>query len=358
MDVTRRAFAAGALAIGASALQSARAAERDPFNYRGADREAALVVRAKREGTLTFYSSLIPNLGLEAITAGFRRRYGFVDLQSWRGTEIAIAQKTLAERRAGRQVGDVLEGSELQPLLVKSGALQAFFSPELAKIPARYRDVTGLSAATRFSYYGGCFNTRLIPPGTQPKTYAELIDPKWKGKLAWRVGSDSGALMLVTNVLLTMGEANADSYLRKLAAQNVVAFGGSAQALIDRVISGEYAMSLTTALHLPVIAATKGAPVAPQPFPPVPATVASVMIAHGTTHPASAMLFVDYMLSAEGQRVLRDAQYFPVDPGVAPLKELQSVSPRLAGIPENFISDTVLAGNHAKADVLLRKYFL
>jgi ABC-type Fe3+ transport system substrate-binding protein len=354
---TRRAFTAGTLAMGAAATIPARAEEADPFNYRGADREAALSARAKREGTLTFYSSLIPNLGLKAIADGFRAKYEFVDLQTWRGTEIAIAQKALAERRAGRQVGDVLEGSELQPLLVKSGALQAFFSPELAKIPARYRDPSGLSAATRFSYYGGCFNTRAIPPGTQPKTYAALLDPKWKGKLAWRVGSDSGALMLVTNLLLTMGEAKADSYLRALAAQNVVAFSGSAQALIDRAISGEYAMSLTTALHLPVIAAAKGAPIAPQPFPPIPTTVASIMIARDTQHPASSMLFVDYMLSTEGQRVLRDAQYFPVDPGVAPLKALQSVSPRLSGMPENFISDTTLAATHEKANTLLRRYF-
>ena len=250
-----------------------------------------------------FYSSLIPNLGLKAIVDGFKKKYPFVAIESWRGTEGNIAQKMLAELRAGNPVGDLLEGSELAPLFIKSGLLQKF-SPEAIKTPAEYRDKTGLTAATRFSYYGTAYNTKLVPPGTQPKTFADLLDPKWKNRLAWRVGSDSGAHMFVANIMLTMGEAKADAYLKALAAQNVVGFTGSAQALIDRVIAGEYAITLTTAQHLPIIAATKGAPIAAQVLQPMPSTVASIMIPKGTRHPHAAMLFVDYVLSAEGQSVL------------------------------------------------------
>jgi ABC-type Fe3+ transport system substrate-binding protein len=154
-----------------------------------------------------------------------------------------------------------------------------------------------------------------------------------------------------------MGEAKTDAYLAALAAQNVVGFPGSAQALIDRVIAGEYAVTLTTAQHLPIIAALKGAPVAAQPLQPMPSTVASIMIPKGTRHPFAAMLLVDYVLSAEGQTVLRDAQYFPVNEEVQPLKALQPVSPRLAGLKENFIDDEVLYATHAKVAALLKKHF-
>jgi len=304
-----------------------------------------------------FYSSLIPNLGLKAITEGFKKKYPFVAIESWRGTEVNIAQKTLAELRAGAPAGDLLEGSELAPIFIKSGFLQRFSSPEILKTPAQYRDKTGLTAATRFSYYGTAFNTKLVPPGTQPKSFAELLDPKWKNKMAWRVGSDSGAHMFVANLMLSTGEAKADAYLKSLAAQNVVGFTGSAQALIDRVIAGEYAITLTTAQHLPIIAASKGAPIAAQVLQPMPATVASIMIPRGTKHPYAAMLFVDYVLSAEGQTVLRDAQYFPVNEDVQPLKELQPVSPRLAGLKETFIDDEMLYATHDKVAVLLKKYF-
>ena len=353
--LTRRAFA-GVL-FAAPALARARAAAPDPFTLMSFDREKALADGAKREAGLMFYSSLIPNLGLRAIVDAFRKKYPFVDLQTWRGPEVAITQKTLAEIRAGGPVGDVLEGSELAPLFLKSGLLQKFDSPMLAKIPSQYRDRTGLTAATRFSYYGTAYNTKLVPTGTQPKTYAELLDPKWRNRLAWRVGSNSGAHMFVANVLLTMGPAQADAYMKRLAAQNVVGFNGAANALIDRVVAGEYWITLTSAQHLPIIAATKGAPVAAQPLEPMASTVASLMIPKGTRHPHAAMLFVDFILSAEGQKVLRDAQYFPVNEDVAPLRELQPVSPRLAGLKENFISDEVLYQTQDRVEALFRKYF-
>jgi ABC-type Fe3+ transport system substrate-binding protein len=352
---TRRTFAiATAYALAAPRTFAAAA---DPFDYREKDRAAFLESGARREGQLMFYSSLIPNLGLKAITDAFKKKYPFVAIESWRGTEVNIAQKTLAELRAGPPVGDLLEGSELAPIFIKSGFLQRFYSPEILKTPAQYRDKTGLTAATRFSYYGTAYNTKLVPLGTQPKNFASLLDPKWKNKMAWRVGSDSGAHMFVANLVLSMGEAKADAYLKSLAAQNVVGFTGSAQALIDRVIAGEYAITLTTAQHLPIIAASKGAPIAAQVLQPMPATVASIMIPKRTKHPHAAMLFVDYVLSAEGQSVLRDAQYFPVNEDVQPLKALQPVSPRLAGLKETFIDDETLYATHDQVAGLLKKHF-
>ncbi|HXJ02118.1 MAG TPA: extracellular solute-binding protein [Micropepsaceae bacterium] len=355
LHLDRRQFST--LAVLALASPRAMAAAPDPFDYQGPDRQKFLADGARREGRLMLYSSLIPNLGLKAIVDGFHKKYSFVDIQSWRGTEGNIAQKTLAELRAGPPVGDLLEGSELAPLFIKSGFLQKFHSPEIAKTPAQYRDATGLTAATRFSYYGTAYNTKLVPPGTQPKTFTDLLDTKWKNRLAWRVGSDSGAHMFVANLMLTMGEADCDSYLKKLATQNVVGFPGSAQALIDRVIAGEYAVTLTTAQHLPVIAAAKGAPIAAQVLQPMPSTVASIMIPKGTTHPHAAMLFVDYVLSSEGQSVLAQAQYFPVNQEVQPLTLLQPVSPRLAGLKENFIDDETLYATHGKVAALLKKHF-
>jgi iron(III) transport system substrate-binding protein len=354
--LNRRQFSAIAVATLASPRAFA-AKQPDPFDYQGTDRQKFLTDGARREAALTLYSSLIPNLGLKAIVDGFRAKYPFVDLQSWRGTEGNIAQKTLAELRAGPPVGDLLEGSELAPIFIKSGLLQRFASPQITRTPAQYRDKTGLTAATRFSYYGTAYNTKLVPPGTQPQSFSDLLSPKWKNRLAWRVGSDSGAHMFVANLMLTMGEAPCDSYLKALAAQNVVGFTGSAQALIDRVIAGEYWITLTTAQHLPIIAAAKGAPIAAQVLQPMPSTVASIMIPKGTKHPHAAMLFVDYVLSSEGQSVLAGAQYFPVNQEVQPLKALQPVSPRLAGLKENFIDDEVLYATHGKVAALLKKHF-
>src|SRR4051812_25646926 len=77
---TRRAFAAGTAC--ALAVPRALAAAADPFDYRGRDRAAFLEAGARREGRMMFYSSLIPNLGLKAITDAFKRKYPFVAVES------------------------------------------------------------------------------------------------------------------------------------------------------------------------------------------------------------------------------------------------------------------------------------
>jgi len=163
-----------------------------------------------------FYSALIPNLGLRAIVNGFKKKYPFVAIESWRGTKSRSRRKMLAELRAGTPVGDTLEGSELAPLFLKSGLLQKFTSPELGKIPPLYRDKSGQDRGNAVQLLRHAYNTKLVPTGTQPKTFQDLLNTKWKNRMAWRVGSNSGAHMFVANIMLTMGDAAANGYLQHL----------------------------------------------------------------------------------------------------------------------------------------------
>src|SRR5579863_4888075 len=112
-SLSRRSLVPLAAGFCLASRNAVSAPAQSPFDYSGRDRQAFLEQGARREGHLTFYSSLIPNLGLKAIVDGFRNGYPFVTLETWRGTEINIAQKTLAELRAGHPAGDLLEGSEL-----------------------------------------------------------------------------------------------------------------------------------------------------------------------------------------------------------------------------------------------------
>src|SRR5690242_9700450 len=114
--LNRRAFSALAISCAFHARAGFAAPAPDPFNYQGTDRQQFLQDGARHEARVMLYSSLIPNLGLKAIVDGFKQKYPFIAIESWRGTEINIAQKTLSELRAGAPVGDLLEGSELAPL--------------------------------------------------------------------------------------------------------------------------------------------------------------------------------------------------------------------------------------------------
>ena len=194
-------------------------------------------------------------------------------------------------------------------------------------------------------------------PGTQPKTFKDLLDPKWKGKLAWRANSPTGDIGFVTNVLITMGDQKGEAYLKKLGRQKVVNFNGSIRTLLNRVIEGEYPVAITIYLHHAVISAGKGAPVAPQFLKPVASFSGTVMIPKGVKHPYAAMLFTDFYLSEEGQKVLKKARYFPANPNVKPQKSLQKVSPILSGVKANFIDPETMYKYDGKARAIIKKYF-
>jgi iron(III) transport system substrate-binding protein len=355
--ITRAAIGLLAGVTCAAPVAVSAATVQEILTYRGADRQAMLEAGAKKEGSLNLYSALTINQALRPLAEGFRKKYPYLKVEFWRAESRKIAQKSLAEIRAKTMVGDVLEGSGLAEIMVKAKAIEKFHTPAIDAIAPEYRDKESQWVPSRFSYFGVAYNTRLIPPGSQPKTYEDLLDPKWKGKIAWRAESESGALLMVTTLRLSMGDAKADAYFRKLKDQGIIGFTGSARTLVNRVIEGEYPIAVNIFMHHATISAQKGAPVAPQSLEPVPSINGTMMIPKGVARPHAAMLFVDYYLSKEGQEVLKKARYFPVRGDVKPRKELEPLVPKVTGVKEMFISPEVLFDNRKTSEALYRKYF-
>src|SRR3954469_13373095 len=151
----------------------------------GPERQKILEEGARREGAVTIYSGLTIDQALRPLVESFNARYPGVKAVYWRSDSRPIVQKALAEQRAGNVIGDVLEGSGLSQALVEAGILEPFTSPALADIPERYRDPAHLWAPTRMNYFGAAYNTKLIKPADAPKVYEDLLDQKWRGKIAW-----------------------------------------------------------------------------------------------------------------------------------------------------------------------------
>ena len=146
------------------------------------------------------------------------------------------------------------------------------------------------------------YNTKLVPKDQVPQNFEDLLDPKWKGKIAWRIESASGTSLFLTNLRLAWGEDRANAYFDKLKTQNVINFGaGSARTLVDRVIAGEFAMAMNIFAHHPLISKAKGAPVNTVLLEPVPSTAGTMVVPKGVRHPHAAMLLADFILSKEGQ---------------------------------------------------------
>jgi iron(III) transport system substrate-binding protein len=200
-------------------------------------------------------------------------------------------------------------------------------------------------------------NTKQVPASDVPQTYDDLLDPKWKGKMAWRAGAESGDQLFVTNALTSRGDKEGEAYLKKLSGNDIVNYSGSARALVDRVGQGEYPLALNIFAHHPIIAAEKGAPLDVKMLEPVPTLVNEVVLVKGAPHPHAAMLLIDFMLGLDGQNVLKDAQYFPPHPKVDPAENLHRVVPRLAKLKENVVSPVVLFDYKEKANAILKAYF-
>ena len=157
---------------------------------------------------------MIVNQALRPLTAAFQKKYPFIKMTHWRANSEDILTRVSAEMRANKLVADVIEGTGVGELAVRAGLAQPVWSPQLADIPEYMRDPRRLWAPTRMSYFGIAYNTRLVPAGTAPKTYEDLLDPKWKGKMAWPALTPVGAPLFVTNLRLSWGEDKAMAYLR------------------------------------------------------------------------------------------------------------------------------------------------
>ena len=353
------AFAVAAIALGGAWAGRANAqAPQDLLLYNGPDREQRLIEGARKEGQVVFYSAMIVNQALRPIAEKFGKKYPFVKMTYWRADSEDIAQKISAEVRAGNVVGDVVEGTGVGEQAGQAGHLVPYATPAMAAYPKEYSDPNGLWTPTRLSYFSAAYNTRLVPAEKAPKRYEDLLDPTWKGKMAWRIGSASGTPLFITNLRLAWGEEKARAYFEKLKDQKIVNFGsGSARTLVDRVIAGEYPIALNIFAHHPLISKAKGAPVTSQLMDPVASTAATMGLVKGLKHPHAALLLVDFILSREGQEILVGADYFPADPSVAPSPLLAPVVPKIAGVPENFIGPDKLLKYTESSEEIFRELF-
>jgi iron(III) transport system substrate-binding protein len=266
-------------------------------------------------------------------------------------------QKMAAEARAGRPVADVVESTGLELPARAANLIQPFWSPEAEAYPKEHRDAGGYWEPTRYSYLGACYNTDLVKPDAAPKSFADLLDPKWKGKMVWS-GTIVGSVLFITGVRNFMGEDKAEAYLRQLAGQDIVTVPSANRVIVDRVMAGEYAICLDAFLHHPIISARKGAPVAPLPFDPVLTLVSSVMLPKNPPHPYAAMLFIDYLLSTDGQRRLQGADYFPAHPDVKASPDLDQIVPLKIGLHENFISPEKMNAELPRSRELYQRLFV
>ena len=278
-----------------AAAQSSNAVEAIA-NISGSDRNAMLEAGAKRERGLLLYTT---GTQIEPLIQGFQRKYSFLKVTVQRGTQADIANRALAEHRAGYKKLDMFELSSEGLILIRdANILQPFRSPQSAAFETAAIEPARHWAVVRESYTGIGINTKAIPLSAAPKTYDDLLIPEWRGRMAM-----SGSISTASNFVATLVLSRGEDFVRKLGEQNIRIYPVTARALANLMISGEVVLSPTIYNSHVEASAAQGAPLAWVAPGPVPVTDTAVALAREAPSPHAAMLLIDYLMSAEGQRI-------------------------------------------------------
>jgi ABC-type Fe3+ transport system substrate-binding protein len=282
--------------------------------------DPALVAAARKEGRVVWYTTLIVNQAIRPLKEAFEKTYPGVELQYARADESPTAAKLLAEAQAGRVQADIFDGISNMVPLKRAGLIAPYVPSSAGKIPADMKDRDGYWIAILLYVFSPGINTKLVARERAPKTYQDLLDPTWRGKMAWNPNSIAGAIGFVGSTLMSMGDVRGMEYLKALSSQRIVNIEASSRAILDQVIGGEYPMGLMMFNHHTVISAQKGAPTDWLKLEPVPVALDAVGILKDARNPNAARLLVEFLTSEEGQRVLQRADYLPSMPSVPAMK--------------------------------------
>src|SRR5687767_4360259 len=221
------------VAAPAAAQAPAKPSVADVALYQGADRTQRLIEGAKKEGSLSVYTSATVE-DMTVITAAFEKKYG-VKVNVYRASSENVVRRGIAEMRAGRNEADIFEtnGPDMESLY-REQLFQEVRSPYLADLVpgavAPHREWVG----ARMNIYVVTYNTKLVKKEELPKTFEDLLNPRWKGKLGIEA-SDPAWFAMVVNEL---GEAKGLKLFRDIVTANGISVRKGHTLLTQLVVSG------------------------------------------------------------------------------------------------------------------------
>jgi iron(III) transport system substrate-binding protein len=254
---------------------------------------------ARKEGQLVFYSG-IPIPDAQAILSALEKKYPFIKTTFYRATGPALVSRIQTEQRAGTHVWDVMNSTGFEPyVLLEQGYFAKYESSERKHFPEGHKDNDGMWATMYTTPMIVSYNSKLVSAADLPKDYADLLNLKWKGRL----GMDSSDFEWYANLRKVWGAEKAQKFLDGLKKQDVRLVQG--RALLTELLSGgEIAMLVNNFLQNAIEAKRKGSPVEFLALDPVVSAAGLVGINRLAPHPNAAKLFVDFVLSREGQELI------------------------------------------------------
>jgi ABC-type Fe3+ transport system substrate-binding protein len=331
----------GVIATSAQVKPGATAA--DVAQYTGADRMEKLIAGAKKEGSVSVYTSL-QTADVGKLGAAFEKKYG-VKLIVFRAGSEDIVNRTIQEARANRNTVDFLDtnGPELEAIH-RENILQAVKSPYLADLIAPAILPHGEWVGSRLNVFAQAYNTRLVKKQDLPKTWEELANPRWKGK----IGIEQEDSDWLAGIVSDIGDARARKVFKDIVAANGMSVRKGHTLLTQLVVSGEVPLALTIYNYKAEQLKKQGAPIDWFVIGNAIARPNGVAVARKAPHPHAAVLFYDFELSPEGQQIIANLEFVPTS---------KKVDTPLNKVPMKFVEAKVAIDEYDKWKGLYRQLF-
>lgn len=270
--------------------------------YQGTDRQARLLEAAKKENGVTIYHSYP---ALTNVMAAFTKKYG-IKTRAWRAGSEAILQRMTTESRGNRFEVDIVQNNAPENEAAhREKLLQAVRSPLIADLIPEAVPAHGEWTGVTLDVWIAAYNTNRVQEGELPRSYEDLQDPKWKGRL----GIEANNHAWFGTLLSVLGEERGREIFKNIVATNGISARKGHSLLTTMVASGEVPLALTVYNWNPLQMQAKGAPIKGLPLKPVIAQPSTVALLKKAPNPASAILFYDFVISEEGQRILQGLNY-------------------------------------------------
>jgi iron(III) transport system substrate-binding protein len=268
--------------------------------------DAALFQAARKEGTVVWYTSLaLPSS--TAIAQAFKTKYTGIDVEVHRTGSQRVLQRVMQEASAGIKNVDVIHTSDAGHfvLMKEKGMLLKYTPRGVEPFPAGFKDKDGFYFGMRATLSVIAYNPRIVADKDAPKTWKDLLNPKWKGKMVTAHPGYSGIIM--THVLALVNLYGWD-YFRDLA-KNSLHIVQSANDPAGVVASGERPIGADGAEYFYYKTQKQGNPIKiVYPKEGIPLVVSPVAIAKDAPHPSAAKLFSDFIFARESQQLLADKE--------------------------------------------------
>jgi iron(III) transport system substrate-binding protein len=319
-------LAAAGIAFPAPGQVKTNTTAADVASYAGPDRAQKLIEGAKKEGSLEIYTSAQSD-DMGALVAAFEKKYG-VRVNVWRSSSEKVLQRAVTESRGNRHTVDVAEtnGPELEALS-REKLLEKVKSPYLADLIAPAIHPHGEWVGTRLNVFVQAYNTQAVKKADLPKKWEDLADPKWKGKL----GIEQEDSDWLAGEFAELGEAHALKVFKDIVDRNGISVRKGHTLLTQLVVSGEIPLALTVYNYKAEQLKNKGAPIDWFSIGPAIARPNGIGVFKQAPHPHAAVLFYDFEIGPEGQKILAGRDFVPTS---------RKVDTPLNKIPMKFVDAT------------------